>query len=334
MLKRGEAALALGKTDDAAQAFERAALILHASDAEMGLVRTTMQAGEYRRALVFAAHTAGAHLDEPEGAALYAWLLHLGGQRAIAARLLAETDAPVTRNPVVEATRRQLRAALPIASSQLMAPPTRFAPYASAPNLPATARVVGSGVLIDQGTRALVPMSAVPRSARVWLRNGVGITTRATVERYNAAEGVAILRLASPLSRNTELAIAPKDPFPGSVAYTAEYSPSGNANPAWPVMHVGFSGATMGNGVQRHLGFDLPPGPRGGPVFDAAGRFIGIAIRGSGSQDQLVTASRLQQGAGTRLGRVNPAPPSPSMAIDQVYESALQLTVQVIVSAK
>ncbi len=47
-----------------------------------------MQAGEYRRALSFGAHAAGAHRDFPAATALYAWLLYVGGQDAFAARRL------------------------------------------------------------------------------------------------------------------------------------------------------------------------------------------------------------------------------------------------------
>ena len=82
-LARGDAASAIGVLD-------RAAMMLHAADTEMALVRAYLQAGEYRRALAFCAHTAGAHRETAEPSALYAWLLHLGGQSAFARRTLAE----------------------------------------------------------------------------------------------------------------------------------------------------------------------------------------------------------------------------------------------------
>ncbi|MCX8507747.1 MAG: HutD family protein, partial [Rhodobacteraceae bacterium] len=46
-------------------------LIRHEAVAEWGLVRSWMQAGEYRRALAFSAHAAGAHVDVIEGAGLH-----------------------------------------------------------------------------------------------------------------------------------------------------------------------------------------------------------------------------------------------------------------------
>ena len=80
LLATGEAALARIDLDAALQAFDRAASIQHAADTEMALVRTYLQAGQYRRALASGAHTAGAHLDVVAGSALYAWLLNTGGQ--------------------------------------------------------------------------------------------------------------------------------------------------------------------------------------------------------------------------------------------------------------
>jgi hypothetical protein len=78
--------LAAGDAVAALALLERAALMLHAPDTEMGIERARMQLGEYRRALAFAAHAAGAHRREaPAASALYAWLLHVGGQRAAAA---------------------------------------------------------------------------------------------------------------------------------------------------------------------------------------------------------------------------------------------------------
>lgn len=67
LLAQGESALARGDVGNALAAFERAALMLHAADTEMALVRTYMQAGEYRRAVSFSAHTAGAHRQAVAG---------------------------------------------------------------------------------------------------------------------------------------------------------------------------------------------------------------------------------------------------------------------------
>lgn len=330
LLKCGEAALSSGDTDAAAQAFERAGLIQHSADAEMGLARTYMQMGEYRRALTFAAHTAGAHPDEPEGVALYAWLLHVGGQGLFAQRLLAEAETRLPHNPVLAAVRKQLRVPYPLPSGRLSIPPTRFAPYGASEKLPSSARVVGTGVLIDQGRRALVPIAALARGTTIWMRNAVGQMAQAAVERRLADEKMAVLRLARPLPVRFEPAIAPRDAFPGSIAYTVEYAASGKAAPAWPLLSAGFVGRPIGDGVERELGIDLPKGPRGGPVFDAMGRLAGMAMSANDGRDRLVPASRLRKSAaGLPALPAQPVSGVP-VSMDEIYEAAMQTTVQVI----
>ena len=72
LLAEGEMHLAVGDVEEAQAAFDRAASLRHGADIEVSLVRTYMQAGEYRRALAFGAHAAGAHTDFPAATALYA----------------------------------------------------------------------------------------------------------------------------------------------------------------------------------------------------------------------------------------------------------------------
>ena len=121
-----------------------------------------------------------------------------------------------------------------------------------------------------------------------------------------------------------------------------------DAEPAWPWLHAGFFGglaqpeAATG---ERRLGIAMPPGPRGGPVFDAAGRLAGLALGGSGSAagDRLVPITALRQALGAGLIDAPPLPPvaasaaaTPSrlarMPNDEVYERALRVAVQVIVA--
>lgn len=136
LLRTGEAALARLDLETAISAFDRAALIQHAADTELSLVRAYMQGGQYRRALASGAHTAGAHLDVVAGPILYAWLLSAGGQDVIGQRLLDEAHARMPRNPVVISVRQQLRSGAPVATGILLDMPLRLAPYSSGPALP------------------------------------------------------------------------------------------------------------------------------------------------------------------------------------------------------
>ena len=343
LLKAGETALAGGDASTAIEAFDRAALILHAADTEIALVRAYMQSGQYRRALAFGAHTAGAHLDVIGGSTLYAWLLHAGGQGAIAQRLLAEAEARRPGDVMLGHVQTQLKSGAPVASGDLLTLPTRLAPYGSSHKLPAAARVLGSGLLIGDGELALVPLALLPRSGNFWLRNGLGNLSRGTVQKRLPAAGVALVRLASPLPAPENLWIAPADPFPGSVGYVVEYVASRDSTPAWPLLRTGFLGAAIGDGGERLLGIDMPVGPRGGPVFDAAGRLTGLALPGhvdkagrSPTHDRLVPVSALQtqlklSGQATPIGgSPSPADLPPRAAVDRIYETSLKASLQLI----
>ena len=355
LLVSGEQALARRDVDGALQAFDRAALILHAADTEIALVRAYMQGGEYRRALAFGAHTAGAHLDVVGGSALYAWLLYAGGQPAIAQRLLDEAQSRATlgaspghsadpppnqairqRAPtVLNRVKQQLRSGTPLASGALLTLPTRLAPYGSSEGLPKTAHVVGSGVLLQSGQEALVPMALVPRNGTLWLRNGLGQLVTARVTKRLPAIGVARLRLGRALPVAPDLWAAERDAFPGSVGYAVEFVAAPDAAPAWPVLRTGFLGSALagatGSSTQRLLGIDMPPGPRGGPVFDSAGRLLGLSLAGaSGAPDRLVAASALPAELREALAPAVPKDAYARSAMDKIYETSLKTTLQVI----
>jgi hypothetical protein len=323
LLAEGEGALARLEVEGALRSFEQAAALAHAADTELGLVRTYMQGGEYRRAVAFVAHTATAHRDQPGGAALYAWLLKSGGYPDQALRMLKEAEQRFPGDPLLQRV-RQLLGAGTAPDGSLLDPPARLAPYGPA-TLPAAARVAGSAVLLDGG-RALVPASSLKAGSRFWVRDGLGRLAQATPERGGTANGVVTLRLKPELPPLT-YPVAPRDAFPGSPAFLVEYVAAPTPHPAWPLLSSGFLGAAAGSGGDRELGLDVAAGPRGGPVFDAAGRFIGMALPAGKGPGVLVPASRLvlrpQPNAkqDVAVGRVS---------VDEIYERALRVSLQLI----
>jgi hypothetical protein len=340
LLDQGEAALARGDTTAAIDTFERAAMMLHAPDTEMGLVRTYMQLGQYRRALAFCAHTAGTHLESASAGALYAWLLRSGGQGAVAERVLAETLQRAPQDAVANDTRRAFVSPLPVATGSLLTGPHRMAPrgvmtddHASPPR---GGRVVGSAVLIGGGTQALVPSASLPAGSvrSLWVRNGLGQTVHATADagvQPLAARGVTVLRLDAPLDTSAAPSEVPRDPFAGSPGFVAEYAVSSDGGPAWPWLQQGFLGTLQSRSGLRSLGISVPPGPLGGPVFDAAGQLAGMAMPGPDGEPILLPASTWVE---SRAPEANaPAGPRPRTVIplDQAYEGALKLALQVIV---
>lgn len=338
LLGHAESELARGQTVAATDAFDRAASMLHAPDTEMGLVRAYMQAGQYRRALAFGAHTAGAHRESAPAGALYAWLLRVGGQAAIAERVLSDTLERAPRDGIALEVRRAFAAHLPVATGAMLQTPHRMAPQAvmqqGQPPIPDAARVVASGVLINGGTLALVPNSAVRAapSGIFWVRNGLGQTTEARIDGWAQAlqdMGVTVLRLAAPLDAVDAQAVAPRDPFAGSAGFALQYNAESDAAvPAWPWLHQGFFGSSQGNAGLRRLGIEVAAGRHGGPVLDASGRLAGIALQGPDREALMLPASVWQ-----RLLEAGPAAsarPSGAIPADEAYEGGLRLALQVI----
>ena len=334
LLASGEAALSRLQVDAALQAFERAALIAHAADTEIALVRAYMQGGQYRRALAFGAHTAGAHLDVIGGSALYAWLLHIGGQVAVAQRLLLEADARMPGNVLVKSVQHQLRSGTPMATPDLLVLPTRLAPYSTANALPAGARVAGTGLLLSDGKHALVPLALLPKTGKLWLRNGLGQVVEARLSQRTTL-GVAVMRLSQNLPVAENLLVSSSTAFPGSAGYAVEFVAATDATPAWPLLRTGFLGGLLGDSGERKLGIDMPAGPRGGPVFDAGGRLMGLALPagsgGAGSVDRIIPVASLSKALGvSKLGPAAPAGAVPPASADIIYESSLKAVLQVI----
>ena len=329
-LRAAEAALARGDTDAALAGFERAAGMLHAPDTEMGLVRTQMQAGQYRRALAFAAHTAGAHLEAPAASALYAWLLQVGGQEAYARQVLDAAAKRSAGNEVLGATQRAF-AATRVASGLLLERPHRMAPYPLPTPLASNARAIASAVLLGDGRFALAPSAGLAAGRRLWVRNGIGRTSPAAVDRSFAESGLALLVLEQPLpgpAQFAQFAIAPRDPFAGSPGFVVDHAASADAAPQWPLLHAGFFAAGVA-GSNRPLGIETSAGSAGAAVFDAGGRWAGIALPGS----RWVPLSQLRGLLGDMLpaALVGDAGALSRIGADEVYERSLTVVLQVLV---
>jgi len=360
LIDLGEASLKAGEVDAARHAFEQAANMAHMAEIELGLLRTQMQAGEYRQALAFAAHTAGVHLDEVEGAAFYAWLLNLGAQVAIADQALQPAEAREPTNAFLRAVRARVQSDAMLASGDLLRPPARLAPFATGAMPSPTARAVATGFLLADGQRALVPRAALQAGAAVWLRNGLGQTVKARLAPTVDAQarhadhsgpahlsqalddeglGLAMLQLDKPLPAPGGELVPPRDAFPGSPAFALTYLGDDAAAPAWPLMRAGFVGTPLSlTSPWYRLGVALPVagpglsmGPRGGPVYDAGGRLLGVALRVDGV-DRLVPTSTLRERFGERFGKPMPEPRPGPVGADEVYERAMKTTLQVLVA--
>jgi tetratricopeptide (TPR) repeat protein len=330
LLGEGEALLAAGDANGAQQNFEKATQLLHAADAELSLVRAYMQAGEYRRALAFCAHAAGAHLEVPGGAVLYAWLLNVGGQSRAATATLAQATERAPDDPVLRQGQASLLTSWPTAVGVLAEGPWRAAPYAWGATVPAAARVVGSGVLLASGRAALVPTSLLSETQRIWLRNGLGQTVEGMIEQRLDPVPLTLLQLTQPLATPSDSKVAVREPFGGSPGYTLEYAPEAGDYAAWPLLRQGFFGNVPREGL-RLLGIEAPSGgPRGGPVLDAGGRLTGFAIIDAEGRDRLIPLAALPAELSAQVGPAGDTS-NVRMPPDEIYERGLRLALQVIV---
>lgn len=288
IVARAESDLLRGDIVAAVEGFERAGSMQHAADSEMGLVRAFMQRGDYAQALAFAAHVAGEHLDAPDAAVQYAWLLRVGGQTAVSDRVIADSLARAPADATVSAAARAFASPLPAPTGILLDAPHRVAPAAPlAPrvsDVPADARVLSSGVLLPDGWHALVPASRAgrPLPMRLWVRNGLGETREAEVDTPAGGandSGFIVLRLRSALRAGDIDLVVRRAAFAGSPASAVEYAEATPATPAWPWLRIGFLGSPVGERGWRRLNVDVAASLGGGPVFDASGRLAGIVAR-------------------------------------------------------
>lgn len=316
LLEQAAQRLRAGDGAEAERLYDDAALQAHDAHIECGTVRAQMQQGHYRRALAFAAHVAGVHADEPEGVALHAWLLSLGGQAVAANRTL---DAALAKRP--DAALQAVRTALGQAPCAMPA---------GLPLGPVHDEAEGSAALghcatvLDAGT-LLAPAEVLQAGMRLRVRDAGGRITAVRARRVEALPLLAVLTPEKPLRVDAAL-VAARAPFPGSpiAAFTFADDPA----PAWPWLRLGFAGGLDDAGARR-LGVEWPAGPRGGPVTDLGGVLLGIHLRTAAAADRLVTVTELR--AAGLLGS-DAATASPRLPPDALYERWMGRVLQVLSS--
>jgi hypothetical protein len=295
----GEAALRRGDSQQALDAFERAALLRHSAPIEIGIVRSLMQMGAYRRALAFAGHTAFAHPESHDGAQLYTLLLRLGGQPAVAQRLMQAAPP--------DGARVQALAAL--------------APSGAA--VPATAVVAGNATLLPDGRHAIVPSSQLPADGALWLRNGLGRTVRVERHRRDGPGGVATLRLSEAMDA---WPAAARRPFPGTPAFVVAFDRAAT----WPQLHSGFLGSLADDTNGQWLGIETGAHAAGAAVFDSNARLLGMALPAAadGRLRFIGLAAASPQVPVTQPADVGS---SAKYSVDELYERSLRSVLQLIV---
>jgi hypothetical protein len=188
-------------------------------------------------------------------------------------------------------------------------------------------------VLLGDGRFALAPVADLGAAGRLWVRNGLGQTSAAAVDRRFADSGLVLLSLERPLPAAARLAVAARDPFAGSPGFVVDFAASADATPQWPMLHAGFF-AGGAAGAARALGIATSAGSAGAAVFDAGGRWAGIVLPSSADSkvQRWLPLSRLRD----PLGDLLPAPLANESATparigaDEAYERSLSIVLQVL----
>ncbi len=317
LLRRGEQALAAGDAAAARSAFEEASAKQHSAEVEIGATRTLMLEGEYRQALAFAAHTAGAHPEVAQGAVLYARLLALSGMTAVAAQVLERAAERSDARASIEAWR------------SAGADAVWLRPAAHGETLPPSARTRTGAWLLEDGIHALAPALGIDGCTHLWVRNGIGRTVAVSVERRMHEMGLVLLRLEVALPSDAGPAWAARDPFPGSPLYAGTTGQGDAASPAWPQLQVAFAGAAGEH--ERRLGVDLPGNSAGAGVLDTAGHFVGLSVPAADSgHTNLLGVAELRRGLAAQPASAPLPTATGSRPVDEIYEHMLLHTLTVL----
>jgi hypothetical protein len=366
-LEAAAQALRDGDAVRAATLYEGLAQRGESLEAELGLVRASLQAGEFRKAMSFANLTAGEHPDSAEAQALLAFLNDRTGrtEQALATLKTLETARPNEWSPVaIHAEILTDRYAPDQAHALLQswsarhptAPPidrVRVASWlaTSFQTLPVdNHRIVGAGngVVIDGGKTVLTYAQVVPAKAtEVLVRNGVGRVTRARVDRSGASGDLIRLRLTEPFPASASV---PLDQVsaPEGVRFCFAFAFSTPRNPAaaYPAIAPGLVvRPDAGVGGLMQITSALGPDQNGAPIFDARGKLIGLAL---GTGDHQIAGKDLRRNlgkgafalrldetltGGPRKVATKLTPPgkqAPMPAVEELFERLAPAVVQIV----
>ncbi len=314
--------LSEGHTDRARNKLEQAAGNFHAVEIELGLIQTLMQAGEYRHALSAAAHTQAEHPDTIDSTLLYAWLLAIGGQTTPALQLIETTLEKNPNNIALTLIKKQINARQLISSQIITSDAIQLKPFTSTKNVLNPRQYLTTGILINNGTYVITSLGAVENTKKLQIRNGLGREVSARIEQTFPTAKLALLKLDNPIKTTCEVTLTDKTPFPGNPIYIVGFTPLQNEQADWPQLKVDILGTApfITSGYPIHI----PNATTGSGIFNQQGNLIGIVDSDNNKimmpLDALAARKKL-------LKSISPAT---KLTMDDIYEMALNNTVQVL----
>jgi S1-C subfamily serine protease len=208
----------------------------------------------------------------------------------------------------------------------------------------------GNGFVVDQGRRIVTNASLVSGAKEaVLVRNGLGKIRKATVEKILPDQGLALLRLETAYPKEWSL---PKQNFVVTegvhFCFVLGFPVTDVLEKSYPIITPGLVvRPNAGVGGLMQVTSSLGPENSGSPVFDSAGKFIGLTLgrqeplKGITDRDALlgkgtfaVRADGLRQlfpksGRSGRKTAKTLAKGTPS--VEELYEKLLPVVVTIVV---
>ena len=339
-LASGDAATALSMYDSLTQQGE-------SLEAEIGVVRASLQAGEFRRAMSTSTVTAAEHTDSPEAVALLAYLHDRAGYTEQSLKTLKQLRADRPDDPIAAAALATVLLDRGGKVSPADEAASRKWPRPSFEAIPiGTHRVLagGNGVIVDRGRHVLTYSAVLPNAATaIYVRNGLGKVRRAMRVPGTQQGELVRLKLSEPYPANWALPDDQVVPAEGArFCFAFGYSASASTEGSYPAISPGIVfRADAGVGGLMQVTSAQGAGNIGSPVFDPRGRLMGLSV-GTGDIRMGGENLRPRLGAGQFALRLVPAPPigttpprpagkmPPMPAIEELYERLVPSVVQIV----
>jgi len=340
-------ALAAGDAAKAAEIYETLTRQGESLEAEIGLVRASLQAGEFRKATSWATLVAGEHTDSVEAIALLAYLHDRAGYTEQALATLKQLRKDQPNDPLAAAA---LATVLIDRGSKVSAADeaaSRKWPRPTFEDIPVGKRRVlssGNGVIVEGGHYVLTYSAVLPKAASsIYVRNGLGKVRVATREPDTSRGSLVRLKLAEPYPAHWAI---PKDqivsPEGARFCFAFGYRESGDPAGSYPAISPGLVfRADAGTGGLMQITSSLGAGHIGSPVFDPRGRLVGLSV-GTGAIEIDGENLRSRVGSGQFAVRMVAAQPAtgaalkpsgkmpPMPAIEELYERLAPSVVQIV----
>lgn len=342
-LESARRALAAGDAPKAAEIYETLTRQGESLEADIGLTRASLQAGEFRKATSWATLVAGEHTDSPEAVALLAYLHDRAGYTEQALVTLKQLRKDRPDDPIANAALATVLIDRGGKVSAADEAASRKWPRPTFDEIPVSKRRVlssGNGIVVESGQYVLTYSAVLPKAASsIYVRNGLGKVRLATREPGKPQEPLIRLKLAEPYPANwaipKEQIVSPEGArFCFAFGYSAPDDPAGS----YPAISPGLVfRADAGTGGLMQITSALGAGHVGSPVFDPRGRLLGLSV-GTGAIEIGGENLRSRVGAGqfavrmvaarAAMGRTGKMPPMP--AIEELYERLAPSVVQIV----